>query len=69
MIFVPHGKTTLSLAFLALVENIPIALFGKSKIGHGVTQELEQCRALYARPDYSKNQYTTLSILLTAVHE
>ena len=44
MIFVPHGKATPGLTFLAILENIPITVFRKSKVGHGVTQELKQCR-------------------------
>jgi len=35
VILVPHGKTNLGLARLALLEDVPLTVFRISKVGHG----------------------------------
>ena len=44
VILVPHGKTILGLARLALLEDVKLTVFRISKIGHGATQKSKQCR-------------------------
>ena len=64
VILVPHGKTNLRLARLALLEDVPLTVFRISKVAMETTQELQQCRARtnFALLDYKIREPTLQSL-------